>query len=400
MPAREGEGVGSPAKALTLGEVVRFGLSHYAQHHRLPRYHWTALNAIGACRTIALGGHRYCCQSCGREHAAFHSCRNRHCPTCQGVNSIDWLTKQQAALLPVSYFHVVFTLPHCLNPLIEQNQALCYHLLFQSASETLLAFGRNNLGVQLGLTAVLHTWSQTLLGHYHLHCIVAGGGISLDGRRWLSTARNYLFPVTALSTVFRAKFRDGLQTAYREKEFKFEGALQTLGQRANFQAMIRQAVATGWVVYTKEPFGGPDQVLAYLARYTHRVGISNHRLLELNHSDRTIRFRWKDYAHGSSHKQMTLTVDEFIRRLRLHILPARFVKIRHYGFLSNRNRLAKVKLARTLLNVPPPEESLAAQPPPKPVLDERLRCPFCGQKTLVLIETMGPYRPVRFPDTS
>ena len=398
MPARGVAGVDSPSQALTVAEVLRFGLREYARHNRLPRHHWTVLNAITACRTIALGGQRYQCQSCGREHFVFHSCRNRHCPTCQGVNSQLWLSKQQEVLLPVSYFHTVFTLPHCLNHLIEQNQGPCYQLLFQSASSTLLEFGRNNLGVQLGVTAVLHTWSQSLLDHYHLHCIVPGGGISLDGQRWIGCSRKFLFAVQALSIVFRAKFRDGLQQLYARGRLKFEGKLQPLADAQRFQQLVKEATASPWVVYSKRPFAGPRQVLAYLSRYTHRVGISNRRLVELNRQQRTVCFRWKDYAHAGRRKLMTLAVDEFIRRLRLHILPPRFVKIRHYGWLSNRNRKQKNQCAKDLLNVkktedPPAERQSSATTAPEPLFT----CPFCGRTTLSLIQTIAPVRPKLVP---
>lgn len=377
-----------PPRALTVAAVLRFGLEDYVRTHRLPAHHWKALNAILNCRTAVLGGERYHCTHCGRDHWVYHSCRNRHCPTCQGANAVDWLAQQEQALLPIPYFHLVFTLPHVLNPLIRQNQAALYSLLFASASATLLEFGRNNLGVQLGITAVLHTWSQTLLDHYHLHCIVSGGGIRLDGSQWTKTSGKYLFAVQALSEVFRAKFRDGLQKLYDAGELTLEGQLLGLRDQPDFDRVMALALAKPWVVYAKRPFAGPEQVLAYLSRYTHRVGMSNRRLLDLDEVRGTVRFLWKDYADGARQKTMTLAVPEFIRRLCLHLLPPKFVKIRHYGFLSNGQRQAKVEQARQLLGAA--TESSQPSDPPAPSLHpatEKARvCPFCGQATLEWME--------------
>lgn len=383
------------AVALTVAAVLRFGLKDYARTHRLPAHHWKVLNAILNCRTAALGGQRYHCTHCGRDHWVYHSCRNRHCPTCQGANSLDWLAKQEQALLPIPYFHLVFTLPHVLNPLIQQNQAMLYDLLFASATATLLEFGRNNLGVQLGITAVLHTWSQTLLDHYHLHCIVSGGGIRLDGAQWKRASGKYLFSIQALSQVFRAKFRDGLWRLSEAGKLTLEGQLQGLADPAAFAQLMRQALAQPWVVYSKRPFAGPAQVLAYLSRYTHRAGMSNRRLLQLDPPRGTVSFSWKDYAAGARQKTMTLPVAEFIRRLCLHILPPKFVKIRHYGFLSNRNRQAKVQQARQLLGVQPnsvPNPDPEA-PSTHPATELAPVCPFCGQRTLVLVESRAPCLP-------
>jgi hypothetical protein len=394
MHARAPAGIGAQAGTLTVGEVLRFGLGQYAGENRLPAQHWKVLNALMACRTAALGGQRYQCESCGREHFVFHSCRNRHCPTCQGANSLDWLARQEQVILPIAYFHLVFTLPHVLNPLIRQNQALLYALLFESTNATLLEFGRNNLGVQLGITAVLHTWSQTLLDHYHLHSIVSGGGICLDGSGWKSSSGKYLFAVQALSEVFRAKFRDGLWRLYEAQRLTLEGQLQGLRDLPAFTQLMSQALTSQWVVYSKRPFAGPQQVLAYLSRYTHRVGLSNRRLLELDKTQGTVRFNWRDYAQDGAQKTMTLGLDEFIRRLCLHFLPPQFVKIRHYGFLSNRHRRAKVEQARQLLAMSLTDgravelEPRAAAHPEEP----KRVCPFCGKRRLVLVQTVGPLR--------
>ena len=376
--------VGPPP--LRLADVVRAGLPAYARAHRLPPHHWKILNALQVCRTPLLGGHQYQCAHCHCAHFAPHACGNRHCPTCQGINSQHWLAAQAALLLPIPYFHVVFTLPHLLNPLIQQNQAALYTLLFAAAADTLLTFGRNNLGAQLGVTAVLHTWSQTLLDHYHLHCIVTGGGPALDGRRWVPSRPDYLFHVGALSTVFRAKFSEGLQRLYADGDLQFQGQLQPLSVERHFQALMRDATAKGWVVYSKRPFAGPQQVLAYLSRYTHRVGISNRRLLQLDRTTGTVSFDYKDYAQGARHKSIPLGLSEFLRRLRLHFLPPRFVKIRHYGLLANRQRQQRLARARVLLSAEPAPVQPQPQPRSLPV------CPHCGWAALFLVRVVPPLR--------
>lgn len=373
----------------SLGEVLRLGLA--AGGLGLPSRHWKILRALMACRTPALGGHRYRCQECGQTHFVPHSCRNRHCPNCQGQAAHAWLEQQQAALLPVPYFHLVFTLPHELNPLIRQNQRACYRLLFEAVSQTLLEFGQNRFGAQLGITAVLHTWSQNLLDHYHLHCIVTGGGLSADGSRWVAAKPYYLFAVRALSRVFRGKFCAGLQELYGSGRLEFHGQLVGLSVGKNFQGLLRQATRRSWVVYAKRPFAGPKQVLAYLSRYTHRVAISPKRLLALDAVRQTVTFSWKDYAAGARRKNMTLSAVEFVRRFCLHLLPERFVKIRHYGLLGNCQRQRCVARVRTLLaqtgqaspSTKPPER-LATKPAPVRV------CPFCGSEQLWLVEIVLP----------
>jgi len=380
---------------LTVGEVLRVGLPPYARAQRLPAHHWKTLNAMQACRTALLGAHQYVCARCGCAQVAPHGCGNRHCPTCQGINSRRWLQSQAGLLLPIPYFHLVFTLPHSLNPLIQQNQRLLYELLFASAAETLLAFGRNNLGAQLGVTAVLHTWSQTLVDHYHLHCIVTGGGPALEGRRWTRSRSDYLFSVRALSKVFRAKFCAGLQVLYAGQRLQFHGQLRPLAPQPKFQQLVREATRKPWVVYSKRPFAGPQQVLAYLSRYTHRVGISNRRLLALDRQAGTITFDYKDYAQGARHKSMTLPLSEFIRRVRLHLLPPRFVKIRHYGLLANRGRQERLQRARALLGASEPP----APPAPARVLPQ---CQRCGWAALILVSVIPPLRrqPPAVIDTS
>jgi hypothetical protein len=371
--------------ALTVGKVLRTGLARYARAHRLPAHHWRALNAMQVCRTPVLGGHQYECAHCRRAHFAPHGCGNRHCPSCQGTNSRHWLQAQARVLLPTTYFHEVFTLPHELNALIQQNQAVLYDLLFRSVSETLLSFGRNKFGAQLGVTAVLHTWGQTLVDHYHLHCIVSGGGLALDGTGWVRSRSDYLFSVRALSRVYRAKFCEGLQRLYADGRLEFHGRIEPLAARAEFERLLREATRKPWVVYSKRPFAGPEQVLGYLSRYTHRVGISNRRLLALDREAGTVSFDYKDYADGARHKCMKLGLEEFIRRLRLHLLPPRFVKIRHYGLLANRGRQARLQRARA---------SLGAPEPPTPAKPPRALppCPYCGWAALILVRVIRPAR--------
>jgi hypothetical protein len=312
------------------------------------------------------------------------------------------LEQQEAALLPVPYFHLVFTLPHELNPLIGQNQRAVYKLLFVAASQTLLEFGQNRYGAQVGITAVLHTWSQTLLDHYHLHCIVTGGGLIRDGSRWVAAQSHYLFGVRALSAVFRGKFCAGLQQLYAAGKLEFHGQLAELAGRTGFERLVRQATRRSWVVYAKRPFAGPQQVLAYLSRYTHRVAISPRRLLALDHQEQTVTFAWKDYADGARSKNMALAVGEFVRRFCLHLLPERFVKIRHYGLLANCHRRTRIAQARGLLSPPTPSGSTPAGNalPEATVASETApprACPFCGSYRLRLIEIVPPCNGAALP---
>jgi len=287
----------------------------------------------------------------------------------------------------VAYFHVVFTLPHLLNALIRQNQQALYRLLFQAAAQTLLDFGQNRFGVQVGLTAVLHTWSQTLLDHYHLHCIVTAGGLSADGSRWVSTPANYLFAVRALSKVFRGKFCSGLEQLHAQGHLEFHGQLSFLAAPNAFKRLLRQAVRQKWVVYAKRPFAGPRQVLAYLSRYTHRVALSPRRLLALDEQARTVTFAWTDYADQQKRKTLRLELKEFVRRFCLHLLPPRFVKIRHFGFLSNRQRKASIAQARALLG----QGSLPATKAAAIAAEPMRVCPFCGSCLLRLVGTVAPW---------
>ena len=384
----------------TLGQILRpFLAGPTAATLRLCPHQWKTLRALARCRTRALGGQVFYCPHCRREHVVAHSCRNRHCPHCQGAAALDWLERQAATLLPVPYFHLVFTLPHALNGLIRQNRAALFKLLFDAASQSLLEFGRQRLQADLGITAVLHTWSQTLGDHYHLHCIVTGGGVAQDQSRWIATSPYYLFPVRALSRRFRGKYRAGLDELFTGGKLEFHGELEALCAPSHFAALLREATQAQWVVYAKRPFAGPQQVLAYLSAYTHRVAISPRRLLAAD--DASVTFAYKDYADGSRHKTMTLATAEFVRRFALHVLPERFVKIRHYGLLGNRRKQARLARARELLGMAP-------IPEPKP-LPELLQapvsqrppvcCPFCQRPGLVKLRQVRP-RPVTPLDSS
>lgn len=381
----------------TLGQVLRPLLADPPAALRLSPQQWKTLRALAACRTSALGGQAYYCPHCRREHVVAHSCRNRHCPQCQGALAVEWLDQQAAALLPVPYFHLVFTLPHALNGLIRQNRAVLFKLLFDAASQTLLAFGAERLPAQLGITAVLHTWSQTLLDHYHLHCIVTGGGVAHDQSRWVASAPHYLFPVRALSRKFRGQYLAGLHGLYAAGKLVFHGNLQPLAAPPQFAARLREAAQPEWVVYAKRPFAGPRQVLAYLSRYTHRVALSPRRLLATDGT--SVTFAYKDYADGSRQKTMTLATAEFVRRFCLHVLPERFVKIRHYGLLGNRQRHTRLARARKLLSVTP-ATALAPLPetPIEPSAPVRL-CPYCQRPGRVRVREVPP-RPVTLLDSS
>jgi hypothetical protein len=325
-----------------------------ARAGHLGRVERRVMGAITACRTAALGGHVEQCDDCGNMRIAYNSCRNRHCPKCQGLARAEWLAHRQAELLPVPYFHVVFTLPTLAGEIAFQNKAAVYAILFRAAAETLttIAADPRHLGAQIGVTAVLHTWGQTLQHHPHIHCVVPGGGPSLDGTRWIACRPGFFLPVRVLSRLFRKLFLQNLQDAFDAGELRFFGNLAGLAGPTAFATGLDQLRRIEWVVYAKPPFGGPEQVLAYLGRYTHRVAIANSRLVSL--SDGKVRFAWKDYRQNSKTKVMTLDADEFIRRFLLHVLPKGFRRIRHFGFLANACRTAKLPAIRAALEAPEP----------------------------------------------
>jgi Zn finger protein HypA/HybF involved in hydrogenase expression len=371
---------------LTLGDLVRFHGDAYRRAHRLARVQTLVLRAIAACRTAALGGRRETCDHCGAERITYNSCRNRQCPACQSRASARWLEARQAELLPIPYFHVVFTLPHALNPLAQGNPRVLYTLLFQAAAETLLAFGHDPryLGGTIGVTAILHTWSQTLTDHLHVHCLVTSGALSRDHTRWIRGRATFLFPVKALSVVFRAKYLAHLHRAFTAGQLTFAAGTAPLADAGRFTALLATLRATPWVVYAKRPFAGPERVLRYLGRYTHRIAISNARLVRC--TDGVVQFHWKDYADRGRTKVMALSVEEFLRRFLLHVLPRGFVRIRHFGLLANRHRRATIARARHLLGQTAPTPSVADSPP----ADRDRTCPVCGQGQWQIVELLRP----------
>ncbi len=342
------------------------------------------VRAIARCRTAALGGHRDRCLRCGHRATSYNSCRNRHCPKCQTGARNRWLAERSKELLPVRYVHVVFTLPHQLAPLAYQNKRLVYRLLFRASAATLLevAADPRHLGAEIGFLSVLHTWGQNLQHHPHLHCVIPAGGLSADRTCWIQPRYPFFLPIKVLSRVFRGKFVAGLRRAFRQGKLGFYGDQKALQDPKLFRALLRSLFRQDWIVYAKPPFGGPQYVLHYLARYTHRVAISNHRLVAFQ--DGQVTFRWKDYAHGNKKRKMTLTADEFLRRFLLHVLPKGFVRIRFFGFLANRRRATLLPLCRQLLPAQPPSSSAcpaSPQPPPS------WSCPVCGGP-MVIIERL------------
>ena len=352
--------------------------------------HWShrkVLLAIARCRTAALGGHRDQCPRCGYRAISFNSCRNRHCPKCQNGARDRWIAARQSELLPVAYIHVVFTLPHHLMHLALVNKKVFYNLLFQATAETLLevAADPKHLGAQIGFFAVLHTWGQNLLFHPHLHCVIPAGGLSPDHTRWIHPRYPFFLPVAVLSRVFRGKFVAALKRRFQQGQLIFPGPLRSLQNQKAFSAFLRPLFRQPWVVYAKPPFRGSHHLLGYLARYTHRVAITNHRLVAFTNNQVT--FRWKDYAHGNHKRMMTLDAAEFLRRFLLHVLPRGFVRIRFFGFLANSRRRTLFPLCqRLLLDHPQPTPSTSNLPHPPACF----RCPQCGTP-MVRIESLSAW---------
>ena len=382
------------SSGLEVAHIFRLYGEQYRRTHRLGRAQLRAMGAIETCRTAALGGHVDRCDQCGAEKISYNSCRNRHCPKCQNMDKERWLQKRRSELLPVPYFHVVFTLPEEVNLLALGNPREIYDLLFHSASQTLLevAADPKHLGARLGILAVLHTWSQTLLLHPHLHCIVPAGGPSLDGQRWVVGSEKYLLPVRVLSLVFRGKFLAGLKELHREGRLSLSGRAEPLRDRFEFHNLLDRLYRKSWWVYSKPPFGGPDQVLKYLARYTHRVALSNQRLVGLD-KDR-VTFTYKDYSQAGQRREMTLPAEEFIRRFLLHILPDRFVRIRHYGLFANRHRASNLERVRELLGAESPAVESARREDWQTVFlritgQDPTLCPECGRGHLRRVQELA-----------
>ncbi|WP_434718128.1 IS91 family transposase [Paraburkholderia sp. A1BS-2L] len=383
--------------ALEVADIFRQSGAIFRQAHAeaISRAQRRVMSAIELCRTAALGAHLEQCDACGHQRISYDSCRNRHCPKCQSLARAQWLERRHAELLPrVEYFHVVFTLPESIAALAYQNKRVLYDILFRASAETLrtIAADPKHLGAEIGFLTILHTWGQNLLHHPHVHCVVPGGGISPDGERWIACRPGFFLPVRVLSRLFRRLFLDELCRAFDAGMLRFHGQLEPLHDARAFAAWLAPAARSEWVVYAKPPFGGAEHVLDYLGRYTHRVAISNNRLLAFD--GRSVQFRWKDYRHESRQRCMTLTADQFIRRFLLHVLPDGFKRIRSYGWLANCHRADKLATCRRLLGVEAPAAS-----PAEPGEDYRDRyqrltgkslrdCPVCGKGHMHRIEDM------------
>jgi hypothetical protein len=370
----------------------------YRESHRLPRNHLRVMRAIEVCRTAVLGGHKDKCDHCGHLEISYNSCRNRHCPKCQTLRKERWIEARGEDLLPIEYFHVVFTIPSELNPLISMNQRIMYDLLFRSVSETIekLANDPEHLGATVGVIGILHTWGQNLMDHPHIHCIVTGGGLSPNGSHWVSCRKGFFIHVRVLSALFSRKFLGLLEKSFESGDLVFPGSISHLKELRAFKFFKRHLYHKKWVVYCKPPFDGPKGVLQYLGRYTHRIAISNNRILTIR--DGTVSFLWRDYADDNRQKTMPLQAEEFIRRFLLHVLPPRYVRIRHFGLLANRNRKDNIASCREFLGTG------------KIVTKEKIRqetwqeqllricgidvtiCPVCQKGRMFKIELLHPYR--------
>jgi len=371
-----------------------------AQHGHLSLGQLKVMSAIEQCRSAALGGHVLCCDACAHIEVSYNSCRNRHCPKCQGAAAQRWLEARQADLLPVEYYHVVFTLPALISAIAYTNKALIYRLLFELAAETLttIAADPKHLGAKIGATLVLHTWGSAMTHHPHVHGIVPGGGLSADGQRWVACRRGFFLPVRVLSRLFRRRFVEELSKAHASGALKFFGEFATLADACAFQRWLVPLRACDWVVYAKRPFAGPEAVLAYLSRYTHRVAISNRRLVSLD--EHGVSFRWKDYRDKgrTRHKTMTLEAGEFMRRFLLHVLPAGFHRIRHYGLLANVGRRENLARARRLLaNSSGSEDSNSSQPTPSTRNAPPLFVCRCCGAAMMVIDTLPRAPSIRAP---
>ncbi len=382
----------------TLGDVIRrFGASLTASYgETMTSAQKAVLSLLGRCRTAALGGHLYRCDHCGAEHPAYNSCRSRHCPSCLGHKSAEWLKARSEDLLPVPYFHVVFTVPAEIASLAWSNKKTVYEILFRAAAQTLLQIARDprHLGAQIGFLAILHTWTQTLLHHPHLHCVVPGGGLSPDGTHWIGCRQSFFLPIKVLSRVFRGKFLELLDAAAKRGTLRFPDSAASLADPHAWKAFVGQMRGKEWVVYAKAPFGSPTQVLKYLARYTHRVAISNRRIVSI--TDDEVTFRYRDRAHGNEIRSMKLRGVEFLRRFLLHALPKGFVRIRHFGLLANRVRKVNLGRCRSLLGVLTTTEPDREADPAHCDESTAPLCPSCrvGRlRSVAVLPPGAPYRP-------
>ena len=372
---------------LEVADIIRAAGKNFIERHRswLTGLHRRILSAVECCRTAALGGHRDRCSQCGHVVAiSYNSCRNRHCPKCRNNARNKWLSARQRELLAAPYVHLVFTVPRTLSSLVLHNKKLLYTLLFRASSETLLqiAADPNHLGAEIGFFSVLHTWGQNLMLHPHVHCVIPAGGLSLNHKFWIHPRYRFFLPRGVLSRVFRGKFVAGLKRAFRRGELLLPGPLQSLADQKAFNAFLRTLYRHDWVVHVKPPFGGPQYVLKYMAHYTHRVAISNHRLISL--SEGKVTFRWKDYRNGGQHKPMILTTDEFLRRFLLHALPAGFVRIRFFGYMANRRRAALLPICKQLLETNPQQQVAPPSHTSDTNKDCTWHCPLCGGQMIVI----------------
>lgn len=391
MPPAQPQQAAGSKHSPELADIFRAYGESYRQAHPLPRSQLKVMRAIESCRTAALGGHLQQCDACGYQQPAYNSCRNRHCPKCGALAKAQWLEDRKADLLPVGYFHLVFTLPHELNPLMLVNKKVLCDVLFKAVSQTLLEFGRTHLHGRLGFICVLHTWDQTLRDHFHLHCLIPGGALSFDHTRWIAARQAFLFSVKALSLVFRAKFLALLEQAFVKEQLQFPGRSAALVQPAAFADLVRSLRQKQWVVYAKRPFSSPEKVLDYLGRYTHRVALSNNRILAVAESAEgpRVTFAYRDRKHGNRSRAMTLQAHEFMRRFLLHVLPPGFMRIRHFGFLANRSRKLKLHRCRELLGLELQPSPTAKKSARQLLLEttgvDLSRCPVCRVGTLVVL---------------
>ena len=383
---------------IEVADIFRQHGPAYREAHRLGRNDWRVMHAIEACRTSVLGGHKDKCDHCGHLEISYNSCRNRHCPKCQTLRKERWIEARGEDLLPIQYFHVVFTIPSELNRLVSMNRMVMYDLLFQSVSETLmkLAHDPKHLGARIGAIGILHTWGQNLMDHPHIHCVITGGGLSADAARWVPCRKGFFIPVRVLSALFKGKFLDLLKKCFSSDDLVFPGSICRLKQPRDFEIFRKQLYQKKWVVYCKPPFGGPKGVLQYLGRYTHRIAISNNRVLD--NRDGNVSFLWRDYADGNRQKTMTLKADEFIRRFLLHVLPHRYVRIRHFGLLANRNRNKAIAVCRKILGT---GKTIAKQNSRRETWQEQLLricridvtvCPVCQKGRMVRMALLLPCR--------
>lgn len=391
MPPAQPQQAAGSKRSPELADIFRAYGESYRQAHPLPRAQLKVMRAIESCRTAALGGHLQQCDSCGYQQPAYNSCRNRHCPKCGSLAKAQWLEDRKADLLPVGYFHLVFTLPHELNPLMLVNKKVLCDILFKAVAQTLLEFGRTHLHGRLGFICVLHTWDQTLRDHFHLHCLIPGGALSFDGTQWIAARQTFLFSVKGLSLVFRGKFIDLIEQTFIKEQLQFPGRTAALADPEAFADLVCSLRQKQWVVYAKRPFSSPERVLDYLGRYTHRVALSNNRILAVAETAEgpRVTFSYRDRQHDNRTRTMTLQADEFIRRFLLHVLPNGFMRIRHFGFLANRSRKLKLHRCRELLGLEQQPSPTAKKSASQLMLEttgvDLSRCPACRLGTLVTL---------------